>query len=57
MHSIAQVRKGSTMLKAMILIWLVLLVLALNVVAFMTRFMEKHRPVNHFLKSSENRSK
>jgi hypothetical protein len=32
------------MLKAMILIWLVLLVLVLNVVAFMTRFMEKHRP-------------
>jgi len=30
---IAQVRKGSTMLKAMILIWLVLLVLALTVVA------------------------
>lgn len=45
------------MLKAMILIWLVLLVLALTVVAFMTRFMEKHRPGNHFFKSSENHPK
>ena len=45
------------MLKTMILIWLVLLVLTLNVVAFMTRFIEKHRPGNHFLKSSENRPK
>jgi hypothetical protein len=54
---IAQVRKGSTMLKAMILIWLVLLVLALTVVAFMTRFMEKHRPDDHFFKSSGNHPK
>jgi hypothetical protein len=45
------------MLKAVVLIWLVLIVLALNVVALMTRFMEKHRPSNHFSKSSENRPK
>jgi hypothetical protein len=38
------------MLKTMILIWLVLLVLALNVVAFMTRFLEKQRSGNHFSK-------
>jgi hypothetical protein len=43
------------MFKAMMLVWLVLLVLALKGIAFMTRFMEKHRPGNHFLKSSENR--
>jgi hypothetical protein len=45
------------MLKAMFLIWLVLLLLALSLMAFVTRFMEKHRPGNHFLRSSENRPK
>lgn len=57
MFGIAQDRKGSTMLRAMILIWMVLLVFALTVVAFMTRFMEKHRPSNHFFKSSGNHPK
>lgn len=45
------------MLRAMILIWLVSLVLALTAVAFITRFMEKHRSGNHFFKSSENHPK
>lgn len=45
------------MLKTMLLIWLVLLVFALNVVTLLTRFMEKHRPGNHVLKSSEYRFK
>jgi hypothetical protein len=44
------------MLKTMILIWLVLLVLALNVVAFMTRFVEKHTRVLLF-KSVEQSKK
>jgi hypothetical protein len=45
------------MLRAMILIWLVLLVLAMTVITLMTRFMEKHKPGNHFFKSSENHPK
>ena len=45
------------MFKAMILIWLVLLLLTLTVVSFMTRLIEKHRAGNHFSKSSENRPK
>jgi len=35
------VRKGSTMFRTTIVIWLVLLMLALNVVAFVTRIIEK----------------
>ena len=42
------------MFKTMMLIWLVVLLLAVTVVSFMTRLMEKHRPGNHFSKSSEN---
>jgi len=39
----AEVRKGSTMLTPTIVIWLVLLLLALNVVASVTRIIEKCR--------------
>lgn len=45
------------MFKAMILIWLVVLLLAVTLVSFMTRLMEKHRPGNHLSNSSENRPK
>jgi dolichyl-phosphate-mannose--protein O-mannosyl transferase len=41
--SMAEVRKGSTVFKTAIVVWLVLLVLALNVVAFVTRIIEKYR--------------
>ena len=36
-----------------IVVWLVLLVVALNVVAFVTRMMEKRRPANPSLKAPE----
>jgi hypothetical protein len=48
-----KVRKGSTMFRPTIVIWLVLLVLALNVVAFVTRIIDKCRLANRFSKSSE----
>lgn len=54
---IAQVRKGSTMLRAMILVWIVLLLVALNLMAFVTRIMEKRRPHNPFVESSKNHTK
>jgi hypothetical protein len=38
-----KVRKGSTMFRPIIVIWLVLLVLALTVVAFVSRLVEKYR--------------
>jgi hypothetical protein len=38
-----EIRKGSTMLTPKIVLWLVLLILALNVVAFVTRIIEKCR--------------
>ena len=41
------------MLRTTIVVWLVLLVLALNVVAFVTRIAEKSRLANRFSKSSE----
>jgi hypothetical protein len=41
--SMARVRTGSTMFRPTIVIWLVLLMLALNVVAFVTRIIEKYR--------------
>ena len=48
-----EVRKGSTMFRPTIVIWLVLPVLALTVVAFVTRIAEKCRLANRFSKSSE----
>jgi hypothetical protein len=39
----AQLRKGSTMFKTTIVVWLVLLVLAVTVVAFVTRIIEECR--------------
>ena len=36
-------RKGSKMLRTSIVIWIVLLLLALNVAAFVTRIIEKYR--------------
>jgi hypothetical protein len=41
------------MLRTTIVVWLVLLVLALNVVAFVTRIAEKCRLANRLSKSSE----
>jgi hypothetical protein len=41
------------MLRTTIVVWLVLLVLALNVVAFVTRIAEKCRLANRFSKPSE----
>ena len=41
------------MLRTTIVVWLVLLVLTLNVVAFVTRIAEKCRLANRFSKSSE----
>ena len=38
-----KVRKGLTMFRPIIVIWLVLLVLALTVVAFVSRLVEKYR--------------
>jgi len=48
-----EVRKGSTMFRPIIVIWLVVLVLALNVVAFVTRTIEKCRLADCLSKSSE----
>jgi hypothetical protein len=42
------------MLRTTIVVWLVLLVLALNVVAFVTRIAEKCRLANRFSKPSES---
>jgi hypothetical protein len=41
------------MLNTTIVVWLVLLSLALNVVAFVTRIAEKSRLPHHFVKPSE----
>jgi len=41
------------MFRTIIVIWLLLLVLALNVVAFVTRILEKRRLANRSSKSSE----
>jgi hypothetical protein len=41
-----EVRKGSQMFRPTIVIWLVVLVLTLNVVAFTTRIIEKCRLAN-----------
>jgi hypothetical protein len=46
-------RKGSTMFRIRMVIWIVLLMLALNVVAFATRIIEKYRPVHRLSKSAE----
>ncbi len=47
------VRKGSTMFRTTIVIWLVLLMLALNVVAVVTRIIEKARLADRLSKSLE----
>jgi hypothetical protein len=41
--AIVEVRKGSTMFKTTIVVWLVLLVLALNAVAFVARIIDRCR--------------
>jgi hypothetical protein len=38
-----EVRKGATMFTPSMVIWLVLLMLALNVITFVTRILEKYR--------------
>ena len=48
-----ELRKGLTMFKITMVIWLVLLMLALNVVAFATRIIEKYRPAHRLSKSTE----
>lgn len=54
---IVQARKGSTMLRAMIVIWILLLLLALNLMAFVTRITEKRRPHKPFVESVKNHTK
>jgi len=51
-----KVRKGSTMFRPTIVIWLVLLVLALTVVAFVSRLVEKYRLADRFSRVRENPS-
>jgi hypothetical protein len=51
-----RVRKGSTMFRPTIVIWLVLLVLALTVVAFVSRLVEKYRLPNRFSRVREELS-
>ncbi len=48
-----EVRKASTMFRTTIVIWLVLLMLALNVVAFVTRIIEKYRLADRLSKPLE----
>ncbi len=48
-----EVWKGSTMFRTTIVIWLVLLVLALTVVAFVTRIIENCRLADRLSKSSQ----
>ena len=43
-----KVRKGSTMFRPTIVVWLVLLVMALTVIAFVSRLVEKYRLANRF---------
>jgi hypothetical protein len=46
-------RKGSKMLRTSIVIWIVLLLLALNVAAFVTRIIEKYRLADRLSKRLE----
>ena len=46
-------RKGSQMLRTSIVIWIVLLLLALNVAAFVTRIIEKYRLADRLSKPLE----
>ncbi len=46
-------RKGSKMLRTSIVIWIVLLLLALNVAAFVTRIIEKYRLADRLSKPLE----
>ena len=46
-------RKGSTMLRTSIVIWIVLLLLALNVAAFVTHIIEKYRLADRLSKPLE----
>ena len=51
-----KVGKGSTMFRPTIVIWLVLLVLALTVVAFVSRLVEKYRLADRFSRVREKPS-
>jgi hypothetical protein len=46
-------RKGSKMLRTSIVVWILLLLLALNVVAFVTRVIEKYRLADRLSKPLE----
>ena len=46
-----EMRKGSKMLRTSIVVWLVLLLLALNVAAFVTRIIENSRLARRLSKS------
>lgn len=46
-------RKGSKMLRTSIVVWIVLLLLALNVAAFVTRIIEKYRLADRLSKPLE----
>jgi len=48
-----EMRKGSTMLRTSIVVWIVLLLLALNVAAFVTRIVEKCRLADRISKPLE----
>lgn len=45
------------MVKAVILVWIVVLLLVLNLMAFVTRITEKRRPNDPFVESSKNHTK
>ena len=45
------------MFRAMIVIWIILLLLALNLMAFVTRITEKRRPNKPFVESAKNYTK
>ena len=50
-----EVGKGSTMLRPTIVIWLVLLVMALTIVAFVSRLVERYRLADRFTNVQKER--
>ena len=52
-NGMAEARKGITMMEKTIVVWLVVLVLALNVVAFVVRIIDRCRLPHNLSKPSE----
>jgi len=52
-NGMAEARKGITMMEKTIVVWLVVLVLALNVVAFVVRIIDRCRLTHNLSKPSE----